>query len=128
MAITTFNIGPTGRNPDAALGEYNYAYCVCDAGGGTFSIVSAGGGALASIAIFTAPTSIKLHDVKSTGTPGTTNLLAQLPVVANKDSFIPFTFSQGLQVVVVGAGEFTFGFRGAQTTSPRTFGVTGNTP
>ena len=123
MAITTYTAGPTGRNPDAANGEYSSGYCVCDAGGATFNIVSAGGGAMIAIVILTAPTTIKAHDVKSTGTPSAANTIVSIPTVANKDSFLPFSFSQGLQLVVTGAGEFTVAYRAAQTVSTRTFGV-----
>ena len=123
MASTEFHIGPTGRNPDYWRNEFQYANCVCDAGGATFSLVDAGGGVVSGIQIFIAPTTITMHDLALAGTPAAANTIVNLIPATGKDSWMPYTFSQGLQVVCTGASSFTVAFRGAPTLSARQFGV-----
>lgn len=120
----TLLIGPTGRNPDYARGEAQYARMV---GADSYVIVSAGGGMIHTVNVGVAGVLAKFYDVKSGGT--TDNTTEILTVDISAPTTAPFTlpdvaFSQGLTVIVTGgSADIMVSFRGALTVSPRTFGT-----
>jgi len=122
-------VGPKGRNPEATLGEYQYAHII-DAG--TTAIVDKGGGQLHTVNIGVVGTLAMFYDVAAGGTTDATTEIACVSIasLANQTIAIDIAFSKGLTVITSGAAtlDITVSFRGAETTSPRTFGVPGNTP
>ncbi len=116
-------IGPTGRYPDYARGENQYARIN---GAQTAVLVSAGGGMVHTVTVGVAGTLAKFYDVKAGGTLDDTTEFAtvDLSVVAPGATVIlDEDFSQGCTVVVTGGADITVSFRGSQTVNPRTFGT-----
>jgi len=117
-------IGPTGRYPDIARGENQYARIL---GAQTAVLVSKGGGLVHTVAVGVAGTLLKFYDVAAGGTADDTTEIATV-VLANADRetvILDVDFSQGLTAVVTGdaSTDLVVSFRGAQTVSPRTFGT-----
>jgi hypothetical protein len=123
MALTTEAYGPTERNPDASLNEWQVARLV---GNGTASVVAAGAGVVGAVYNnFPVAGSFSLHDAVTGATLNATNriLFIDTTTVGLKSSE-PIVFSSGLQVVTPSASnEVTFNFRGRATLNPRQFGV-----
>lgn len=116
-------IGPTGRYPDYARGENNYARML---GADTYVLVAKGGGLIHTVVCGVAGTLVKFYDTPSGGTTDDTTEIATLDIGAAglETAILDIDFSQGLTAVVTGASaDVIVTFRGAQTVSPRTFGV-----
>lgn len=117
-------IGPTGRNPDYAHGENQYAEII---GAQTAVLVSAGGGFLHTVTVGVTGTLITFYDVKAGGTTDATTQIAVLTLtdVTRETATLDVAFSQGLTAIVTGGATtaVNVSFRGAQTVSPRTFGT-----
>lgn len=119
-------IGPTGRNPDYARNEHQYAKIT---GAQTAVLVAHGGGMVHTVEVGVAGTLAVFHDVESGGSLSAATEIATISLasVGNYPD-LDFAFSKGLTVVVTGAGELTVMFRGAQTVSTRTFGTIDSDP
>lgn len=113
-------IGPTGRNPERALGEFQYAKLD---GAATYVIVDKGGGTLHTVSIGVTGTLAIFYDTPSGGTTDDTTEIAtvSLAALSSQPIILDVDFSQGLTCVVTGAAELTVSFNGAETTNPRTF-------
>lgn len=121
-------IGPKGRNPDRANGEFQYADII-DAQ--TAVLVSKGGGVIHTVEIGVVGTLAIFYDVKEGGTTDATTQIAKVSLAAltSQPIILDVAFSQGLTVVVTGSStELTVSFLGAQTVSPRQFGTIDSNP
>lgn len=120
--MASLNIGPTGRNPDRARGEHQYAHIIGDQ---TAVLVGGGGGQLHSILTGVVGTLAKFYDTASGGTTDATTQLCtvSLGALTSGPYILDVAFSKGLTCIVTGGAstEVTISFDGAQTVSPLTF-------
>ena len=123
MAITTEAYGPTDRNPDRSLGEFQTGHLIGD---GTSVAVAAGDGVIGTIHNNVAVAgSVSFHDAVSGASLSAANrlLLVDTSAIGVKAEMI-IPFRQGLQVVTSAAtNDATFQLTGRATSSPRFFGV-----
>lgn len=120
MAITTAVYGPTHRNPDVTLGEWQNLHLIGD---GTEAMVAAGGGVLGPVDVGVAGTLAKFYDTPSGGTTDTTTQIATVDTAAAGRRFTgPIVFRRGLTVITTGAnGDLSISFLGRPSVSPTTF-------
>jgi len=123
MALTTEAYGPTDRNVNRNVGEWQTGHLVGD---GTSVAVGAGDGVLGPVHNNVAVAgSVSFHDAISGASLDATNriLLCDTAAIGTK-SAESFPFRRGLQVVTTaGTNEVTFDFTGRATLNPRTFGA-----
>ena len=125
MAITTEAYGPTDRNPNRGLGDFQTGHLIGD---GTSVAVAAGCGLIGTVHNNLAVAgSVSFHDAISGATLNAANRLLLVDTAAigvKGETVIPFR--QGLSVVTSAAtNDVTFQLIGRATSSPRTFGVIG---
>lgn len=122
--MASLNIGPLGRYPDVARGEWQYANII---GAQTAVLVAKGGGMVHTVVCGIAGTLAEFYDAATGAALTPANKIATVDIAAatRETETLDVSFSQGLRVVVTGAAtcDLTVTFIGAQTVSPRNFGT-----